>query len=125
MVGLGGGSNNFAELLSLKILLIFATKKGCRTLNVYGDSMNVIKWIKGIHTCQNIRLETILFSIKVVIETYTTFNCQHVYRENNRLADRASKAGLQMEVGRWKIRESIDGLVHEYFHRPFIEGAYI
>ena len=123
MVELRDGSNNTVELLSLKILLIFAAEKGCRTLNVFGDLMNVINWIKGTQTCWNIRLETILFSIVAVIESYTTFNCHHVYRENNRFVDRASKAGLQMEVGRWQIRESIDGLVHAYFHRPFIEGA--
>ena len=29
MVRLGEGRNNFAELLSLKIILIFATEKGC------------------------------------------------------------------------------------------------
>ena len=123
MVGMGDGRNNFAELLSLKILLIFEVEKGCRTLNVYGDSMNVINWIKGIQTCQNIRLETILFSIGDVIETYATFNCQHVYKENSRLADKASKAGLLLEVGRWNIRESLDGFVHEYYHRPIIEGV--
>ena len=122
MVGLGDGSNNFAELLSLKILLIFAAEKGCITLNVYGDLMNVINWIKGIQTCRNIRLETILFSIRDVIETYNTFNCQHVYGENKRLADRVAKAGLQMEVGSWKIRESLDGFVHEYYHRCFTKG---
>ena len=85
--------------------------------------LNVIKWIKDIQTSRNIRLETILFSIKSVIETYTTFNCQHVYRESNRIEDRALKMGLQMEVDRWKIRESLDGLVHDYYHLPFIEGA--
>ena len=42
IVGLGEGSNNYAELLSLKILFIFATEKGCRTLDVCGDSMNDI-----------------------------------------------------------------------------------
>ena len=101
MVRLGDGSNNTAELLSLKILLTFATEKGCRTLNVFGDSMNMINWIKGRKTCRNIRLETILFSIRDVIESYTTFNFNHVYKENKRYADRASKASLQMEVGRW------------------------
>ena len=85
--------------------------------------MDVINWIKGVQTCQNIRLETILFSIMAVIETYTTFNCQHVYRESNKLEDRASKEGLQVEVGRWNIRESLDGLVQDYYHRPFMEGA--
>ena len=49
MVRLGEGSNNYAELLSLKFLLIFVAEKGCRTLNVCGDSMNVINWIKGLN----------------------------------------------------------------------------
>ena len=123
MVMLGEGRNNFAELLSLKIILIFATEKGCRTLNFCGDSMNVINWIKGIQNFWNLRLETILTSIRAVIETYTSFNCQHVYRENNRQADKASKAGLQLEVGRWNISESLDGIVHEYYHHPFIKGV--
>ena len=125
MVGLGEGSNNFVELLSLKLLLIFAAEKGCRSLNVCGDSMNVINWIKGIQICQNLRFDNILSSIRVVIETYASFNCQHVYKEKNRQVDKASKAGLQLEVGRWKIRESLDGIFHEYYHRPFIEGAYL
>ena len=48
MVGLGEGSNNSTELLRLKIILMFATEKGCSSLNVCGDSMNVINWINGI-----------------------------------------------------------------------------
>ena len=46
MMGLGEGSNNYVELFSLKLLLIFAAEKGCRSFNVFGDSMNVINWIK-------------------------------------------------------------------------------
>ena len=46
VMGLGEGSNNFAELLSLKMLLIFAAKKGCCTLVCFGDSMNVINWVQ-------------------------------------------------------------------------------
>ena len=45
IVGLGEGSNN--ELLSLKILLIFAVEKGYQNIIFYGDSMNVINWTKG------------------------------------------------------------------------------
>ena len=41
-MGLGEGSNNFVELLSLKLLLIFATKKGCQRLSLFGDSLNFI-----------------------------------------------------------------------------------
>ena len=42
VAGLGEGSNNFAELLSLKLLLIFVAEKGYRTIEVFGDSLNVI-----------------------------------------------------------------------------------
>ena len=70
MVGLGEGSKNSAELPSLKILLMFAAEKGCRNLNIFGDSMNVINWIKGIQHCQNIRLENILSSFRAIIDTY-------------------------------------------------------
>lgn len=48
LCGLGEGSNNFAELMSLKILLIFAVEKGVDNILVLGDSMNVVNWIKGI-----------------------------------------------------------------------------
>ena len=42
VAGLGEGSNNFAEIMSLKLLLVFAAEKGCRNFNFMGDSMNVI-----------------------------------------------------------------------------------
>ena len=57
MMGLGEGNNNYAKLLRLKLLLIFAAEKGCRTLNVCGDSMNVVNSIKRnvqeSETCQH------------------------------------------------------------------------
>ena len=67
---LGEGSNNLAELLSLKLLLIFVAEKGCRTLKVYGGSLNVIKWIKRIQTCRDLRLKKISISIWDVMETF-------------------------------------------------------
>ena len=41
-MGLGVGSNNYAELMSLKLLLIFAIEKGINRLTICGDSLNVI-----------------------------------------------------------------------------------
>ena len=90
-MGLGEGNNNYAELYSLKLLLIFATKKGCRSLNVFGDSMNVINWILKTQMCINLRLDNIFSSILDILEGYDSFSCIHVYRENNREADEASK----------------------------------
>ena len=73
--------------------------------------------------CRNLRLHNILSSITDVLESYDTFSCRHVYREINREADKASKEGLQLTMGQWKIRELLDGTIHEYYHRPFIEGV--
>ena len=68
------GSNNFVELMSLKLLLVFAAEKGCRNLNFMGDSMNVVNWINGTHQCRNLRLASILLSIKDVLNTFVSFS---------------------------------------------------
>ena len=94
IVGLGEGSNNFAELLSLKLLLIFVAEKGCRTLKVFGDSLNVINLTKRIKIYIDLRLENILISIWEVMNSFEMVSCNHVYRENNCQADTTSKAGL-------------------------------
>jgi len=97
--GMGEGSNNYAELMSLKLLLIFAVEKGCLKLNVFGDSMNVINWISMTQECRNMRLDILISSVRMVLQSIDSFSCRHVYRENNQEADLASKEGLQMALG--------------------------
>ena len=99
MTRLGEGSNNFVEHLRFKLLHIFAAQKGCRSLKVYGDSLNVINRIKRIKICRDLRLENILLSILAVIDSYHSFSCEHVYMENNCQADTASKVGLALATG--------------------------
>ena len=120
-MGQGAGTNNFAEIMSLKLLLIFATEKGIKRLTVLGDSMNVIKWTKQIQVCRNVRLANILQTIQAVIQTFDIFFCRHVYREKNQKADQASKEGLLLELGTWKINEERDGQSFAYYHRPFMD----
>jgi len=48
--GLGGGSDSYAELLSLKLLIDLFSKKGLFKLQIFGDSLValvVINWMKG------------------------------------------------------------------------------
>jgi ribonuclease HI len=42
--GLGPSTNNYAEIQALKLLLLFAAEKGVSTLQVFGDSLIIIKW---------------------------------------------------------------------------------
>ena len=121
IIGLGEGTNNFVELMSLKLLLIFAAEKGCRNINAFGDSMNVINWTRGIQPCRNLRLVNLLSSIRGVLHGFDSFSCRHVYRENNQKANQASKEGLQMAMGTWKVKDFKECLTQEYYHRPFID----
>ena len=70
ITGLGEGSNNRAELLSLQLLLFFAAEKGCRTIRIFGDSLNVINWVKRIQTCSDLQLGNILLSIWDMVESF-------------------------------------------------------
>jgi len=120
-MGLGAGSNNYAELQSLKLLLIFALEKGCLSLTCFGDSMNVINWVKRTQECRNLRLGNLLNEIRMILLNFDNFTCRHVYRENNKEADRASKEGIPKAFGAWHVTEVNDGRSFGYYHRPFID----
>ena len=109
----------------MKLLLIFAAEKGCRRLSIFGDSLNVINCIKRIQACWDLLLQNILLSIWDIMESFDFISCSHVFRENNCQADSASKEGLQLDTGVWKIKEQLDDVVSQFYHRPFIKGAVI
>ena len=120
-MGLGGGTNNFSELLSLKFLLIFSLENGCKNLNFMGDSLNVINWINQNQECRQLRLVHILHSIRLLLQRLDLFTCRHVYRDNNQLADKASKDGLGLTEGSWTVTEFNDDRLQGFYHRTFIE----
>lgn len=49
-VGLGTGSNNYAEMSALKLLLCWLIQRNTFTIQIFGDSLNVIKWVNGHST---------------------------------------------------------------------------
>ena len=118
-MGLGGGTNNFAELFSLKLLLMFALEKGCSVLNFMGDSLNVINWINHTQACRHMRLAHVITSIRQLLQRLDTFTCRHVFRENNKEADKASKEGLRLAEGTWLVKEMVNGRQQAFYHRPY------
>jgi hypothetical protein len=87
----------------------------------FGDSLNVINWIKGTQICLNTRLFALVEDINRLQTNFDTFSCQHVYRENNKEADQRSKEGINLVMGQWKIIEYQNEQANEYFHRPFMD----
>ena len=47
-VGLGGSTNNKVVLIALKHILMSVVQKGVQQLQVMGDSMVVINWLRGL-----------------------------------------------------------------------------
>ena len=119
--GLGRGSNNFAELMALKILILFALEQHCHSLQSFGDSMIVLDWARGSSRCNVFRILPILEEVVLLLQNFNDISFTHVYREKNGVVDLLSKEATQLSFGCWNIIEQdLDG-IYCYFHRPFIE----
>jgi hypothetical protein len=119
-LGLGQGTNNYAELLTLKLLLLFAKEKDLRHLQIFGDSMFIVNWARKLQQCHNIFLLPILEDILRLMEEFDTMTIFHIYRNMNMVAGALSKAGLPVALGQWHITKHKDGYSQSYYHQPFI-----
>jgi ribonuclease HI len=72
--GLGQGTNNMAELLALKFLLSFACEKEISNLQIFGDSMLVISWLRRTQQCHNIMLSPILDEVFTIANLFTNMS---------------------------------------------------
>ena len=94
-VGLGTGSNNYSELMALKLLLLFVVDQGCIS-QVFGDSLVIINWAIGVHSCHVSRLLPMLEDVLRIKSLFDSISFSHIYRERNQLADGLSKEASQL-----------------------------
>lgn len=110
-VGLGPGSNKYAELTALQLLLCWLIQRHTLTIQIFGDSQNFIRWVNGESTCSNQVLKQILGETQRLKAYFNSFSLCHIFRERNDTADKLSKDGLQQDLGRWKIIEDNQGQI--------------
>ena len=96
-MGLGRGTNNFAELFALKLLLCISLEKNCRNIHIFWDSMVVINWVNKIQKCININISPLFEEVGILMANFDSITCRHVYGEKNSEADSLSKKGLTVE----------------------------
>lgn len=77
--------------------MTFAGEKGINSLQIFGDSMVVLNWIRKTQQCHNIRLLPILEEAFITLASCENYSVQHVYMERNTAANALSKAGLQLD----------------------------
>lgn len=81
--GLGEGSNNYAELLALKLLLRLAAHIVIFKIQVFGDCLLVINWITGDSRMTNLVLNPIFDEIKSSRLVFNSVCFERVHKEFN------------------------------------------
>ncbi len=97
---LGEQTNNFAEYSGLVAALEYALKHGHRNLKVRSDSELLVKQIKGEYKVRSEALFDIYREAKELIRKLESFHIQHVFREQNREADRLANLAMDQGTGK-------------------------
>jgi len=119
--GLGEGTNNYAELMALKLILLLAVEKHIKRINIMGDSRIIISWANKSAACHIMRLRPILDEILLLVSRFDNITFTHIYREQNTQADLLSKEAVGLLYGVWQIENTTDQNAYGYYHRPFHE----
>jgi ribonuclease HI len=97
---LGAQTNNFAEYSGLIAALEYALSHSYRSLKVRSDSELLVKQIKGEYKVRSEALFDIYREAKDLIRKLDSFHIQHVYREQNREADRLANLAMDQGTGK-------------------------
>lgn len=99
-LGLGAGTNNYVELITLRHLLLhFALGHHCTSINIFGDSKIIINWFNGITDCHIHTLSIILNEVYNFKAAFNNISCSLIYREHNSHADKLSMGAALMNRG--------------------------
>ena len=99
-------SNNEAEYAALRLGLELCLERSIKKLVVKGDSLLIIKQVKGVWECKSENLVGWWKQIKELIEKFEETHIQHIPRESNSEADLLANQSLEgMVVGAIKFQE--------------------
>jgi len=90
-------TNNVAEYTGLIIGLHQAVNKNIKELVVKGDSMLVIKQMKGEYKVSSKDMQRLYENAKSFEKSFDKIVYEHVYREHNKRADQLSNEGLNVQ----------------------------
>jgi ribonuclease HI len=89
-------TNNYAEYSGLRAGLRSALELGIKELVVCGDSLLVVKQISGQYKVKSPNLLQIYEECKELSKCFEQIEFRHVYRDNNKRADKLSNDALKL-----------------------------
>jgi len=87
-------TNNVAEYTGLIIGLKLAIEMGIKNIAVEGDSLLVIKQMKGEYKVKSENLIDLYNEAKQLIKNFEFISFNHIYRNNNKRADELSNLAI-------------------------------
>lgn len=93
-VYLGVQTNNFAEYMGLIFSLIEALNLDEKKCDVFSDSKLLCEQINGNFKVKNENIYPLFILAKKIISNFDEFNITHIYREENKEADKLSREAI-------------------------------
>jgi ribonuclease HI len=85
---IGKQTNNVAEYMGLIVGLRHCIHKEIKNIAIFGDSNLVIKQSLGEWKVKNENLKKLNFEVKQCLKFIDNFTMEHVYRNDNKVADK-------------------------------------
>lgn len=99
-------TNNFVEIMALKLALFLVVEKRAHRIWIFGDPQVIIKWTQVSFTCVNFTIHPIFDELNAIKETFISIYFHHIYRETNAYANVLFKEDLLLDPREWWFGKS-------------------
>lgn len=93
-------TNNFAEYSGLLAGLRYALERGAERVRVYADSQLLVRQMQGRYAVKSPNLRPLFEEARRLAGRIPDFGIEHVYREQNRAADKLANLAMDQDMGR-------------------------
>lgn len=97
---IGRSTNNVAEYYGLIAALDYAQSHGLRAVRIESDSELMVKQMHGLYKVKSADLQPLYERARKAAQTFDSFRIEHVYREQNREADRLANEAMDEADGK-------------------------
>lgn len=97
----GWATNNRVEVIALWGALSFARWLDLDSITINGDAKSIIDWIKNFTQFHLSILSIWMARIRELAASFRSINYNHIFKEQNQLADLLSKRGIGVIPGKY------------------------
>jgi ribonuclease HI len=101
---IGRTTNNVAEYYGLIAALDYAQSQGIRAVRIEADSELMVKQMRGLYKVKSADLQPLYERARKMAQGFDSFRIEHVYREQNREADRLANEAMDEADGKSAAR---------------------